>query len=162
VAGDADEAHLAGLLGLVQRLDDAALGVGQRRVVVEAHVVDLPQVQVVSLQPPQGLVEHLHRQPGAAAVRADLRHQEHLVALAAQRPAEPVLGAAVPVLPAVVEERDAGVDGLVDGPDGLLHGLVVAEVVAAHPQRRHFDIVPAELAQGDRFAVGLLFFSVGQ
>ena len=78
--GEADEAHLALLLGLVERFEHAALGVGQFGVVVEADAVDLPQVEVVGLEPAQRLVEHLHGQVRAAAVRADLGHEEDLVA----------------------------------------------------------------------------------
>ena len=139
VAGEADEAHLALLLGLVERLQDAALGVGQLGIVVEGDAVDLPQVEMVGLQPAQRLLEHLQRQVRAAAVRADLGHQEDLVAPALEGPAQPVLGSAVLVLPAVVEEGDAGVDGLVDEPDRLVDGLEVAEVVAADTEGRHLD-----------------------
>ena len=84
------------------------------------------------------------RQVGAAAVGADLGHEEDLVAPALEPPAEPVLGPAVPVFPAVVEKGDAGIDGLVDEPDGLLHGFEIAEVMAAEPQRRHLDAGAAE------------------
>jgi hypothetical protein len=120
---------------LRERLEDASLGVGQLGVVVKADAVDLPEVEVVGLQPAQRLVEHLQRQGGAAAVGADLGHEEGLVAPALEASAEPVLGAAVPILPAVVEKGDAGIDGFLDKPDGLLDRLEVAEVVAAAPQR---------------------------
>ena len=99
---------------------------------------------MVGLQPAQRLVEHLHRQIRAAAVGADLGHEEDLVAPALEATAEPVLGAAVPVLPAVVEKGDAGIDGLVDEPDRLLDRLEIAEVMAAEPQRRHLDAGAAE------------------
>jgi hypothetical protein len=83
-------------------------------------------------------------------VGADLCHDEDLAALALQRPAEPVLGAAIPVFPAVVEEGDAGVDGLVDEPDGLVHGREVAQVMAAESQRRHLGAGAAERPLRDR------------
>ena len=53
VAGEAYEARLALPLGLVERLQDAALGVGQLGVVVEGDAVDLPQVEVIGLKAAQ-------------------------------------------------------------------------------------------------------------
>ena len=53
VTGEADEAGLAMLLGLLQRLDDAPLGLRQMWVVVVDNPMDLPQVQVVGLEAPQ-------------------------------------------------------------------------------------------------------------
>ncbi len=137
MAGKADEARLALLLGLVQRLDDAPLGVGEFRVVVEAHAVYLPQVEAVGLEAAQRFVEHLHGQVGAAAVGADLGHEENLFAPTLEGPPHPVLGPAVPVLPAIVAEGDPGIDGLVREADGLFYRLEVAEVMAADSQGRH-------------------------
>jgi hypothetical protein len=62
----------------------------------------------------------LHRHLFAAAVRADLGHQQDLVATSFEGPAQPFLAAAVVVFPGVVEEAHACVDGLVDQADGVL------------------------------------------
>src|SRR5205807_450738 len=80
VAGEADVAHLARLLRRVQRLDHAALGEVALRIVPVDALVHLPQVEAVGLQALQRLVELLHRHVLAAAVRADLCHEEDLVA----------------------------------------------------------------------------------
>ena len=93
--------------------------------------MNLPQIQVIGLQPPQRLLQHLHREILIAAVGADLGHQEHAVAPALQRFAHPVFGLAAMIFPAVVEEVDPAVDRLVDDPDRRLLVLRVAEVMSA-------------------------------
>ncbi len=99
VAGEADEARLALLLGLVEGLQHAALGVGKFGVVVEGDIVDLPEVEVVGLVAAQRLLEHLHAQNGAAAVRADLGHEEDLVALTLQGRGPAILPRATTSIP---------------------------------------------------------------
>src|SRR5262249_39783154 len=81
---------------------------------------------------------------------ADLGHEEDLVALPLQAAAEPVFGAAVPIFPAVFEKVDAGVDGLVNEPNGVVHGLQVAKVMAAEPQRRYFGASATQRPFRDR------------
>ena len=92
VAGESDESDLAVSLGLIEGLQHAALGIRQVGVVVVDDSVDLPQVEVIGLQPPQRLLEHTEGQRSAPAVRADLGHQEDLVPTTLERPAEDVLG----------------------------------------------------------------------
>ena len=127
-----------------KRFEDAALAIGQFGVVVEGDAVDLPEVEMVGLQAPQRLLQHLHGQFLAAAVRANLGHQEDFVAPALEAAAHPVFRLAVVVFPAVVEERDARVDGLVDQLDGVVHGLQIAEMMSADAEGRHFHIGTAE------------------
>ena len=103
-----------------------ALGV----VVVDA-LVDLPQVQVVGSQPPQRLVELAHRDPRVAAVRADLRHQEHRVAAIGNRASHPLFALAPVIFPGIVEEVNAGVYCFVHDAHGFGAVFRVAEVVAA-------------------------------
>ena len=114
VAGEADEAHLALLASPAASASAAPSGrEDQVRIVVVDHFVDLPHVEMIGLQAAQRLLQLLHGHIFAAAVRADLGHQDGAVALALQRLAQPLLALAVVVIPGVVEEVDAGVDGLV-------------------------------------------------
>ena len=43
-------------------------------------LVDLPKVEMVSLQTRERILQHLHGDLGVAPVRTDLRHQERLIA----------------------------------------------------------------------------------
>ena len=61
VAGEADEADLAGLRASSERLHRAALGEDAVRVVEADDLVELHQIDVVGLEPPQRLVELLRR-----------------------------------------------------------------------------------------------------
>src|SRR5205823_12593084 len=54
----------------------------------------------------EGLLEHFHCERGTSAMGANFRHEEDLVAVASQRPAQPVFGLPVEILPAVVEKID--------------------------------------------------------
>src|SRR3982751_5008858 len=101
--------------------------------------MNLPEIEVIGLQPPQRLFQHLHRQLGTAAVRAYLGHQENLLAAALERPAHPILRSAVEVLPAVIEKIDAGSNGLVNEFDRLLDAAQAADVMAAHADGRYAD-----------------------
>src|SRR5207245_10250932 len=94
VAGKADEADLALLLRAIERLEHAALGVRQLGIVVVDDAVDLPQVQVIGLQPPQRLLEHLQCELPAPAVCTDLGHQYNLVAASPVRAPQESLGLA--------------------------------------------------------------------
>ena len=121
VAGESDEADLALLLGFQQRFGGAAGADEEVGIVGETDAVDLPEVDVVGLQPAQALFEHLRGERGVAAVGADLGHQEGLVAPALEALAQPVFGLAPAVLPAAVIEGDAAVESRVDKLDrGLL------------------------------------------
>src|SRR5438552_4686010 len=57
VAGEADEADFAFTLRLGERLDDTAGGEMQIGVVVVDDLVDLPEVEMIRLEPPQGLLQ---------------------------------------------------------------------------------------------------------
>jgi len=154
-AGEADEPRLPLLLRLIERLEDATLGVRELRVVVVDDAVDLPQVEVIGPEPSKRLLEHAEGELAAAPVRADLRHQENLVAPPLERLAQPVLGLAVVVLPAVVEERDAGIDRLRGrgGPRRRRSGG--REMVAADTDGRHVDAGTTERSARDRAGTGV-------
>ena len=74
VTGETDESGLALLLGSIKCFQDTPLGIGQLGVVVVDDAVDLPEVQMIGLEPPQRLFEHLERQSPAAPMRADFGH----------------------------------------------------------------------------------------
>ena len=153
VPGEADEAHLSLLLGFAQRLSRAVGADEQVGIVVEGDAVNLPEVEMIGLQPAQRLFQHLHRQSRLAAVGADLGHQEDLVATALQAFAHPDLRLAAVVLPAVVEEGDAAVDGLLHEANRCLLVGRVAQVMATHTQGRDLDVALSELAKGNAAAV---------
>ena len=79
------------------------------RIIVVDDFVHLPQIKVVCLQPPQRLLQLLHRDLAVASVGTHFRHQEHFVAPAAERLAHPFFAPAVVVFPGV--ERQASIDG---------------------------------------------------
>src|SRR6185503_12108789 len=138
VTGEADEPHLALALGLLERLDDAAAREVPVRIVVVHALVNLPEVEVIGLQPAQRLFELPHRLAPVAAVRTHLRHQEDLVPAAGERLAHDFLRLAVVVFPRVVHERDAGVDRGPDDADAFALGCF-RDVIAAESERRDED-----------------------
>ena len=70
-----------------------------------------------------------------AAVRADLRHEEHLATAAGERLAHAHFTLALVILPRVVHERDAGVDRRMDDADRFTLGPDGDEMKSAEPQR---------------------------
>ena len=131
VAGEAEEADLAVLQGLEAGVDGPVLGEDPVGVVVVDDLVELPEVEVVGLEPAEAVLQVRLGLLGGPA--ADLGHEEDLVAAAplGQGLAHPLLGDAVVVVPAVVHEGDAFVDGPLDQPEALLLILVPGAVVAA-------------------------------
>ena len=73
--------------------------------------MDLPEVEVIGLQPVERLLEHAEGKILVAAMAANLRHQENPVAFAFESPAHPDFRLAAMVLPAVIKECDAAIDG---------------------------------------------------
>src|SRR5580704_10957305 len=102
---------------------------------------------MVGLIPSQGVFEHVHRQFSASSVRADLCHQEDLVAAnAPECPAQDGLRLAVVILPSVVEESDAGVDRLVNELHRFVQGRHIAEMMTTHSNSRNAHILASEFA----------------
>ena len=58
--GKTHEAYFALLFRFAQRFGRAIRSDKFPGIVLEGHPVNLPQVQVVRLQPPQRLLQHLH------------------------------------------------------------------------------------------------------
>ena len=149
VPGEAAVANLALLLRLLDGLEHAVGDEDRVGLRVGQDLVHLPEVQVIGLQPPQGILQHgqgllLGFLP--LVVGADLGHQEHLVALALHGDAHPFLGAPFGVLPGIVEEGDAHINGGMDDAGGLLEGLRPGQRGAAEAERGHHLGVAAELA----------------
>ena len=113
-------------------------------------LVDLPQVEIVGAQAPQRVFELAHRDSGVAAVRADLRHQEHTVTAVRDRlgPCAVSLETIV-VVPGVVHERDAGIDRSMGEPHRGAVGIRHPEVPAAEAEARDAFTRSAERPGGD-------------
>ncbi len=92
----------------------------------------LPEIEVIGLQAVQRLLEHLHREILAAAVRAYLRHQKYAVAAAPQAFAHPDFALAAMIFPAVVEESDAAVYRFLDDAYRGLLVLGIAQMGGHH------------------------------
>ena len=137
---EADEPDLALRLGPVERFDDAAAREMHRRLVVERHFVDLPEIQMVGLQSAQRILELAHRDFGATSVRADLRHQKDLVAPADERLAHALFTQSRVVVPGVVHERDAAIHCGLDESGREPFGLLCTHVPA--PERENRDLEP--------------------
>ncbi len=60
VTGEANESDFSFFFCLVECFQDAAFGVGQLGVVVVDDAMDLPEVQVIGLIPPERVFKHLH------------------------------------------------------------------------------------------------------
>ena len=113
MAGEAEVADLALLDRLEGGVDGAILGEDPVGVIVVAHLVELPEVEMVGLEPSGGCLRD--RPCASLAVRP-----QHLVirkTLSRSFPsdeglAHPLLGEAVVVVPGVVEEGDPFMHGL--------------------------------------------------
>ena len=110
---------------------------------------------MICLEAVQGLFEHAEREVFVAAVRADLRHQENLIALATEGSAHPVLGFTAMVFPAVVKEIDSAIDRLMDEASG--GGLVfrITQMMATKAERGYLKAGPAETPPGNPTIRGL-------
>jgi|HubBroStandDraft_6_1064221.scaffolds.fasta_scaffold309830_2 hypothetical protein len=91
VPGEPQEADLALLLRFVQCFRGAVGADELLRVVLKAHPMDLPQIEMIGLQSPQRLLQHLHSQRCVPAVSAYLGHQKCVIAHTAQTLSQPVL-----------------------------------------------------------------------
>ena len=117
---------------------------------------------MVGLQALQRLVELPQADLLVAAVRADLGHQEDLVAPALEGLAHPLFALAVVVLPGVVEEVDAGIDRLVNDGDGFLEGRGIAQAVAAQPDDRDRLLGAPERLVRDLVGAGVAQLELGR
>src|SRR5580704_15612988 len=68
MTGKADETNFALLFGFLQRFSGASRTHKKFWIVVEGYAVNLPKVQVISLQSVERLLEHLHGQGSVPCV----------------------------------------------------------------------------------------------
>ena len=147
MAGEADVADLALLLGLLGRLNPAAGGEDHVRIGLVDDLVELPQIDHVGIESPQAVFEVLHG--GFLIPAVMLGHEEDSVAIAVlQGFAHEHLGPPLVVLPCVVHERDAHVDGRANKADRLPVVLDLSDVMAAEPEDGDVPPGPAEHAGG--------------
>src|SRR5579862_9771900 len=142
VAGEANEAHLALLFRLRQRLGRASRADKKLRIIIEPDAVNLPEVQVVGLQSAQGFLEHPHGKRGVPSVRANLGHKENLIPQYLEflkAFAHPVLRFPPVILPAIVKKRHSSVDRLANDLDRGFFILRVAEVMPSESKGGDLD-----------------------
>jgi hypothetical protein len=73
----------------------------------------------------------MKRQIFVAPMSADLRHEEHAIALTFEAASHPDFGFAAMVFPAVIEEMDASVDGPSNNRVACFEIFRVAQVMSA-------------------------------
>jgi hypothetical protein len=148
VAGESDEAQLAGPARLQERGVGALLVEDAVRVVEAKDLVVLHQIDAVGPEAAKRLVEL----PGRLRLRSavDLGHQEDAVPVAvAQRLAHPELAPALVVVPGVVHEGDAAIDGGADDAEAQwLVDMGQGQVPAAQTDGGHLFTGAAEDACG--------------
>ncbi len=149
VAGEAYEADLTFFFGFYKGFCSSARADEEVGVVCEADSVNLPEVDVIGLQPAQALFEHLSGECAVAAMRADLGHQEGLVTPSFEAFAEPVLGLAAAILPATVIKDDAAVQSRMDKFDCGLFVLGYTDMMSARTESRDLNIGLAETPERD-------------
>ena len=121
---------------MLQRLRGAVLPDEQGGIVIEAHAVDLPKVQMIGSQAAQRLVEHMQRKRLVPPMRTHFRHEENVLPASLQGAPHPNFALPPVILPAVIEKRNAAVDRLMDDALGGLLVRRVAEVMTTEPESR--------------------------
>src|SRR2546421_1659342 len=137
VARETDEANLACLLRLQDGLHPSTFGKNAIRVGVANHFVELEQIEPVSLESAQRLV-NLTRGGGFGAP-VDLGHEKRFLTIAvAQRVAHADFTLATIVVPAVVEKIDSLIKARADDANACLGIRLTAKVIATEPNERDF------------------------
>src|SRR5450755_248516 len=101
----------------------------------------------------QRLVEHAQREFLVAAMRAHFGHQENTIADAFQSLAHPIFGFSAMIFPAVIEECDSSFDGIVHQADSRIFVFGIPQVMAAEPECRDLNVMPAEAADRNSCAL---------
>src|SRR2546429_163706 len=137
VARETDEANLACLLRLQDGLHPSTFGKNAIRVGVANHFVELEQIEPVSLESAQRLV-NLTRGGGFGAP-VDLGHEKRFLTIAvAQRVAHADFTLAAIVVPAVVEKIDSLIEARSDNTNAFLWIRLIAKMIATEPKERDF------------------------
>src|SRR6185437_9781325 len=136
VAGEADEANLAGLLSL-EHLGQAAALNDPIGIVIVVYFVKLHEIDVIGAQPAQAVVDVLFDGLGVAA--AVLGHEKALFAFVvqSQRLAHDLFAAAVVIIPGIVEKGQPLIESAVHDLDSFLLVLDGANVPTAQGDDRH-------------------------
>ncbi len=147
VARDADEAGDFLVAQLVQRFEDAALGLDLRQVVVIGQGVDVDKIELVDLKALQTAFENLHR--FIAGPLIDLRGHEDSLTASLHDFADALFAQAVAIAVSRIHVGDAQVQGAIDGFERFVLVLVHEEAAAAAKRENgHMHAGLAELARG--------------
>src|ERR1700730_13016125 len=137
VACETDESDLASLLRLQDCLHPSAFGKYAIWVGLANHFMKLQQVDAISLEPPQRVVDLTSS--GGFGASVDLGHQKRFLAVSvAQRVAHTDFTLAAVVVPAVVEKIDALIEARTDDANPFLRIRLVAQMIATEPYERNF------------------------
>src|SRR5439155_16083937 len=119
VAGETDEADLAGLFGFKHCLHAAAFSEDTIGVFHAKDFVKLQQIHMIGLQTAQRFIDLFG--DGGTSAAIDLSHEKDPLPIAiAQGPAHPFFAAAIMIIPTVVHEIDAAINRLTDDQNAFL------------------------------------------
>src|ERR1035441_9433 len=153
VPGEAAISNLALLLCLRNGLEHAVWDENGVRLSIGQNLVHLPEVQMIGLQSPQGILQHGQRLfLGflSLVVSANFGHQEDPVTLPLQRDPHPFFSAPAGILPRIVKKGDTHIDRGMGNAGGHLDGFRLGPRGPAEPKRRHHLSMAAELALRNR------------
>src|SRR5260370_16471379 len=128
VSGKSPKPRLTTLLCFGQRLRRSIWPNEELRVILEAHPVNLPQIEMVRLQTPKRLFEHLPSQPCISPVRTRFCHQKYFVTASLQASSHPDLGLTSPVFPAVFVATNSVVAGFLNNANPSFFVVRVAQL----------------------------------
>jgi len=152
VSGESHKSRFAIVLCFGQRLRRSIWPNEELRVILESHPMNLPQIEMVRLQTPKRLFEHLQSQTCIAPVRTRFCHQKYFVTASLQAGSHPELGLASPVFPAVVVESNSVVDGFLNNTHRSFFVGRVAQVMTAKAKDGNFGISVSKLSEGNACA----------
>lgn len=127
------ETDLSLLLCLGEGFENTVVRVDQLGVIVEDDLVNLPDIEMIGLQPVERCLQHAHRSFWTR-VRGEGAHHDDVVSFAFEGDAELLFAEAFVKLPGIVEDVDAVVDGFANH---IVHLSLVrngAEMEAAHAE----------------------------
>src|SRR5229473_5421900 len=137
VACEADVANLSRLLCFEHGFYRSACGKNAVRIVVANHLVELEEIDAISLKAVQRFID-LARGGGFAA-SIDLGHEKRFLPIAvAQRVAHAYFALATIVVPAVVEKIDSLIQPGADNANTFLGIRLLAKMIATEADERGF------------------------
>src|SRR6202022_15112 len=139
VSVESHEADLPLLLCPGKGFENTIVPVDQFGVIVVDDLVNLPDIEMISLQTGKRRIQHAHRNVLIGAMRADGAHDDDVISFAFEGYAKLLFAEASVKLPGIVEDVDAVVDGF---GNHIVHlGLISdgAEMEAPHAQDGTFE-----------------------